>query len=147
MSETIVDAHDVFKFIDEDFKRWGFGSQRYATRKTSAEAYGLWVNATIKEMFTPLSSSNLGALCVTEHQVKLFCKEYQDRMGTRDYLTFFLTKRNPEAPATFDNLFAVCVEARQGEGGLNIYIYGFEYGRMWCAGDHRSYLVVPKLFF
>ena len=75
-SETIADARDVFKSgIDSDFKNWGLSKKpSKATRKTPAEAYKLAENADFKTMFTFLSA-DLEKLCVTEHQIKVFCKK------------------------------------------------------------------------
>jgi len=149
-SEIIAGARDVFESgIDSEFKRWDLINRpSKATGKTPAEAYRLLKSATLKEMFTSLSPFDLGVLCVTEHQIKTFCKEYQNWFwaeGCRTSFitgTFFLTKKNWKVPTTLDNLFVVHVGMYSV--GLSVRAYRFGDDSVWDADDHRR-LVVPKL--
>jgi|SRR3989344_2781105 len=142
-SETIADSQEVFKSgVDTDFRGWNLSRPSKATRKTPAKAYRLMENATIKEMFTFLSQVDLNVLCVTEHQIKAFCKKHHDWLCAEGYGTLFLTKKNWKAPATLDNLFVAHVFVISG--GLYVYAIRFEYGSVWYA-DGRRRLVVPKL--
>jgi len=141
-SETIADAHDVFKsgIGGEDLS--GLSGHSKATRKTHAEVYKLLKNATLKEMFTFLSPSDLGVLCLTGHQIKTFCKEHRAWLCAAGYGMFFLTKKNWKAPATFDNLFVARV--RVDSAVLSVYVCPFESCLMWYANDHFR-LAVPQL--
>jgi len=142
-SETIADAHDVFKFgIDSDFKMWGLSGPSKATRKTPAEVYELLKEATVDRMFTFLSPSDLGVLCVTQHQIKKFCKKYHDWICAEGYETLFLTKKNWKAPADFGNLFVVFVLAISDD--LRVRTHRVWFDRTWYADNHFR-LVVPQL--
>jgi len=143
-SETIADAHDVFKSgISMDFKRWGLSGPSEATIKTSAEVYDeLRSNSLTKELFTFLSPC-LDFLCVTGHQIRSFCKEHSDWLCDEDYETFFITKKNWKVPANFDNLFVAYVYVLYD--GLYLSVYQFERDFMRLADGPLRRLVVPQL--
>ena len=141
-SETLADAGDVFKSgIDSDFKNWGLSKPIKPTIKTPAEVYELTKNADFKTMFTFLST-DWEKLCVTGHQVKIFCKENADWLRADGFGTFFLTKKNWKNPAIIGNLFVAGV--RMDSYGLIVHVFRLEYDTLWFADD-RPRLVVPQL--
>ena len=141
-SETLADASDVFKSgIDSDFKNWGLSKPSKPTGITPVNVHEVAKDADFKEMATCLTA-DWEKLCLTEHQIKVFCKELSIWLRTDGYGTFFITKKDWEKPATFGNLFVASVNAYSD--GLYVSAGRFEDDSVWDA-DRQHRLVVPKL--
>lgn len=140
--ETLADAGDVFKSgIDSDFKNWGLSKPSKPTGITPVGVHEVAKEADFKTMFTYLSA-DWEKLCLTEHQIKMFCKKLSDRIHSDGYGTFFLTKKNWKKPATIGNLFVAHVDVYSY--GLYVNAYRFEYDFVWLAVNHYR-LVIPQL--
>ena len=131
--EFIYGDRKVFKsYIDNDFKNLKLNQASEATKETAVQVHKLAEDATFAKMFTSLSG-DLDKLCLTQHQIKRFCVKYPGQLS-QGCATFFLFKLNGE-------YFVAHVNVR-GDG-LDVFVYRFEFDRLWDAGcGHR--LVVPS---
>lgn len=92
--ETLANAKDVFKsYIDDGFKNWKINNKSVATEETPVEVRELVKDATFVQMFGSLGT-DLDKLCLTQHQIKMFCKKHSNWLRTDGYATFFLFKEN-----------------------------------------------------
>lgn len=134
-TETLVQANDVFQSgIDSDFTNWKLDKVGKATRKTAMQVHELIQDATFAKMFGSLGT-DLNKLCLTQHQIKTFCKKHHNWLRTNGYATIFLFKENNE-------FFVAGVIVRSE--GLLVYVYRFEDDDVWRAG-HRHRVVAPQL--
>lgn len=134
--ETLAIAREVFlSGIDGDFKNWGTNKPGIATKEQVVDVHEMVKNATFIQMFGSFGT-DLDKLCLTQHQIKNFCKKYPNWLRQNGNATFFLFKVE-------DQFFVALVYVRSG--GLRVGVYRFdEYGRIWDAGNsHR--MVVPQL--
>jgi len=134
-SETIANAKDIFKSgIDSDFKNWGTDKPGQATEETAVQVHEMVKDATFAQMFGSLGT-DLDKLCLTQHQIKKFCKKHANWLRTDGYGTFFLFKVE-------DQYFVANVNVR-GDG-LRVYVGRLESGYVWGAEGLRR-VVVPQL--
>lgn len=134
-TQTIATAKETFKSgIDGDFKNWGTNKPGNSTQKTSVQVHELVKDATFAQMFGSLGT-DLDKLCLTQHQIKLFCEVHKDWLRKDGYATFFLFK--------VDEQFFVALVLVDSDG-LYVSVYRFENVCVWDAGySHR--MVVPQL--
>ena len=134
-SQTIANAKETFKSgIDVDFKNWGLNKAGNSTEKTPVQVHEMVKDATFAQMFGSLGT-DLDKLCLTQSQIKAFCKKHANWLRTDGYATFFLFKVE-------DHFFVARV--RVFSDGLHMHVDRFEYGLVFRARrSHR--LVVPQL--
>jgi len=134
-SETLANARETFKsWIDSDFKKWGTDKPSVATEDTAVQVYEMVKDATFAQMFGSLGT-DLDKLCLTQHQIKTFCKKNSQWLRQNGDATFFLFKVE-------EQFFVAAVRVRSG--GLDVLVDRFEYDSVWSAEClHR--VVVPQL--
>lgn len=134
-SETLAQAKDVFTgYVDPDFKNYGTDRIGQATEKIPVNVYEMAKDATFAQAFSSLGN-NLDRLCLSQHQIKQFCRQHRQWLRTDGYTTFFLFKENNEFFVA-----SVRVESR----GLGAGVRRFGRGSVWGA-DARHRLVAPQL--
>ncbi|MGC9611065.1 MAG: hypothetical protein ABSE68_02505 [Minisyncoccia bacterium] len=86
--EVIANAEDVFSVIDTDFKECSteFGPGR---KETPVQVCEVVKDSPFERVFTSLSS-DLKKICLTQHQIKMFCREYAERLRGDEYGTYIL---------------------------------------------------------
>lgn len=132
--EVLVDAKDIFAYIDPDFKKWGADEPGQATGETSVEVYEMAEDATFSQMFGSLSG-DAQKLCFTQSQIKSFVKKYSNWLRTDGYATFFLFESRGES---------FVARVRVDSDGLGVSVDRFEGSGVWSAG-YRHRVVVPQL--
>lgn len=134
-SQTIANAKDTFTSgIDGDFKNWGLNKAGNSTEKTPVQVHEMVKDATFAQMFGSLGT-DLDKLCLTQHQIKIFCEVHKEWLRKDGYATFFLFKVN-------EQFFVACVFV--DSGGLVVYVDRFGSDFVWGAEcTHR--VVVPQL--
>lgn len=133
-SVILEKAEDIFGYIDFDFKNWGLDKPERATVETAVQVYEMVKDATFVQMFSSLGV-DLDKLCLSQHQIEKFCREYRDWLRTDGYATLFLFKVR-------DQFFVACV--RVGSGSLRVSAGRFEDDDVWFA-VRRHRVVVPQL--
>lgn len=134
-TETLAEAADVFtSWIDSDFKNWNTNKPGITTKEQAVDVHELIQDATFAQMFGSLGT-DLDKLCLTQAQIKNFCKKHPNWLRTDGYATFFLFKVE-------DQFFVARVDVQSA--GLRVSVHRFEYDRVWDAEDSRR-MVVPQL--
>jgi len=134
-SETLANAKETFKAgIDGDFKNWGTNKPSNRTEETAVAVHEIVKDATFAQMFGSLGT-DLDKLCLTQHQIKNFCKKHSNLLRTNGYATFFLFKVE-------DQFFVASVGV--DSGGLSVSVYGLERDDVWNARCAPR-VVVPQL--
>lgn len=133
--ETLAQAKDVFlSSIDSDLKKLGTDQPGAATEETPVQVYEMAQDATFAQMFGSLGA-DLDKLCLTQHQIKNFCKELPNWLRSDGHATFFLFKVE-------DQYFVADVYVYGA--GLSVRVYDFEFDYVRLALNlHR--VVVPQL--
>lgn len=133
--ETLATAKEVFTSgIDGDLKKWGTNKPDIATKETAVDVHQLVKNATFAQMFGSLGT-DLDKLCLTQSQIKNFCKKHSNWLRKDGYATFFLFK--------IKNQFFVA-DVDVDPDGLYVYVHRFESDSVWSAeSSHR--IVAPQL--
>lgn len=136
-SQTLAQAKkDVFNgYVDPDFKNYGTDNSGPRTDKTTVLVYEMGEDANFSRMFNSLNT-DLNKLCLTQHQIKQFCRQHRQWLRTNGYATFFLFKENNEFFVAFVRLFS--------DDKLKVFVYRLEYDVVWYA-SRRPRLVVPQL--
>jgi len=132
--ETLAQAKDVFSSgIDLDFKKWGTDQPGIATEETPVQVYEMAQDATFAQIFSSLG--DLDKLCLTQHQIKNFCKKHPDCLRSDGFVTFG---------------FVTCFLFKVGNkyfvahvSGLYIYVYRLKDGTVWKAETPHC-VVVPQ---
>ncbi|MFA6524567.1 MAG: hypothetical protein WCT38_03615 [Candidatus Paceibacterota bacterium] len=134
-SETLANANEIFKVgIDEDFENYGINNPGNATEKTVVVVHKMVKDATSAQMFG-LFGTDLDKLCLTQHQIKNFCKKHSNWLRADGYATLFLFKVR-------DRFFVA--DVRVSFDGLRVDVDKFKNGYVWSAENaHR--VVVPQL--
>ncbi|OGY46146.1 MAG: hypothetical protein A2731_01585 [Candidatus Buchananbacteria bacterium RIFCSPHIGHO2_01_FULL_39_8] len=134
-SETLVEANDVFAYIDPDFQNWKADETGVTTVETSVRVYEMVKDATFAQMFGSLSE-DAEKLCFTQAQIKGFVRKHCQWLRSDGYATFFLFRSH-------NHFFVARVRVASG-GGLLVGVDRFEHSVVWHAGNlHR--VVVPQL--
>jgi hypothetical protein len=133
--ETLATAKEVFlSGIGHDFENWHTNKAGIATIEQAVDVHELIQNATFAQMFCSLGT-DLDKLCLTQAQIKKFCKKHPQWLHQNGYMTFFLFKVE-------DQFFVARVDVFVG--GLRVHINRFKDGHVWFAEfSHR--LVVSQL--
>lgn len=133
--ETLAQAEEIFKSgIDPDFKNYKLDKDGKATEETAVQVHEIIKDSTFTKMFGSLGT-DLDKLCLTQHQIKSFCKNHPDWLRKDGYGTFFLFKVD-------GNFFVADVDVNSD--GLRVHVIRFERGNVWIAEDlHR--VVVSQL--
>ncbi|MFA6551473.1 MAG: hypothetical protein WCV41_03030 [Patescibacteria group bacterium] len=134
-SEILVNATDLFAYIDHDFKNWGADEPGQLTAETSVVAREMCNDATFVQIFGRLNP-DVSKLCFTQHQIRKFVTKYRDRLRSDSYATFFLFKSN-------NHIFVAIVRVNSS-GRLSVNVRRFEDSEVWDA-KNRCCLVVPQL--
>lgn len=133
-TETLADAKNVFKgCIDRNFENWGTNKPGKATGEVTVDAHRMSSGASYAGIFGSFGS-DMDKLCLTQHQIKAFCKKYNKWMSTESLSTFFLFKVE-------ERLFVASVHAYSG--GWDISASRFEHYGILRTYTHRA--VVPPL--
>ncbi len=131
-TETLANAEDVFRgYVDPNFKNWGTNKPSKATGVVTVDVYEMTKDATFAGIFGSLGA-DVDKLCLTQHQIKIFCKKHDDWLRADGYGTFCLFKGE-------DQYFVAGVDTYSD--GWFVYGYRFECDFVWSA--HR--VVVPQL--
>jgi len=134
-THTLAKAKNVFKsYISSDFKDWGLNKPGKRTEETAVEVHEMVKDATFAQMFGSLGA-DLDKLCLTQHQIEIFCEDHSGWLRIDGYTTFFLFKED-------ERFFVAGVGV--GSGGLGVDVDRLEDGRVWRA-DRRRRLVSPQL--
>ncbi len=134
-TETLAQAKETFKSgIDGDFKKWGTNKPSISTEDTAVQVHEMVKDATFAQMFGSLGT-DLDKLCLTQSQIKNFCKKHPQWLRQNGYATFFLFKVE-------DQFFIACVFVNSD--GLGVNVRRFEDGCVWDAESQRR-VVVPQL--
>lgn len=128
-------ASDVFSWIDKDFTNWELNTQGPATSATPVQVFEMSKNGTFKDLFLSLSP-NLESLCLTQAQIKEFCKTQRSWLRTDGYGTFLLFKKGED--------FFVADVGVYSDGALGVSVRRFGNSDVWDAGPRRR-VVVPQL--
>ena len=131
-SETLVNATDLFTYIDSDSEADEPGQP---TEKTPVVVREMCNDASFAQMFGELNP-DVGKLCFSQHQIKNFVKKHREHLRTIGYATFFLFKSR-------GNFFVADVSAYSNDE-LGVRVARFEDADVWCA-KYRLRLVVPQL--
>lgn len=133
--ETIAKAREVFPSgIDGDFINWGTNKAGIVTKEAEVQVHELTQNATFSQIFGSLGT-DLDKLCLTQSQIKNFCKKHCNWLRKDDNATFFLFKVE-------DQFFVASVHV--DSGGLYVTLRRFGRDRIWNA-ESSSHVVVPQL--
>lgn len=141
----IIDACDGTQILGTDkktfksgiynhFKDWGINKPGIATKEQAVDVHELVKDGTFAQMFGSLGT-DLGKLCLTQHQIKTFCEVHKEgwlRKG--GYVTYFLLRVD-------EQFFVVGVYERSVV--LDAYVRGFGLGGVWFAGNGYR-VVVPR---
>ena len=133
--EILVDAKDVFAYIDSDLKKWGVNEKGSATGEIPVNVYEMTKDATFSQIFGSLSS-DVRSLCFTQAQIKGFVKKHRNWLRTDGYGTFFLFKSHGECFVA-DVLFL-------SDDSLGVHVYRFDFAHVWLVRRRRR-VVVPQL--
>ncbi len=133
--ETLATAKETFPSgIDGDFKNWGTNKPGIATKEQAVDVHELVKDGTFAQMFGSLGT-DLDKLCLTQAQIKNFCKKHPQWLRQNGYATFFLFKVE-------DQFFVANVNV--DSGGLRVDVFRFGSDRVWnTENSHR--VVVPQL--
>ena len=132
--EILADAKDVFKSgIDSNFKNWDLNKTDKDTEETAVQVHKIVKDPTFVQMFGSLGT-DLDKLCLTQSQIKNFCKKHSNWLRTDGYATFFLFKVG-------DQFFVA--DVRVDSDGLCVDVVRFEDDDVWNA-DVAHRLVVPQ---
>lgn len=136
---TIVQATDVFSYIDPDFKNWGTDVAGEAISEMSVAVYELANNANFAKMFASLNS-DANQLVLTQHQILNFIQKHGKWLLLGDGATFFLFRKNNGLfVAAVDDYFGVSSHRR-------IHVHRFGFLHVWLSDDYNQHrLVVPQL--
>lgn len=133
--ETIAQAGEVFPYyIDPDFKNWGLDVTSVATKETKVEVFEMIKDGDFRQLFGSFGE-NPDRLCLTQSQIKQFCKKHESWLRIDGYGTFFLFKIKEE-------YFVACVG--RGSGGWRVGVCRFSDDGVWGAEGRRR-IVVPQL--
>ncbi len=133
--ETLATAKEVFlSGIDRDFEKRGINNAGIATKEQAVNVYEMVEDSTFELMFSSLKA-DFDKLCLTQAQIKNFCKKHPNWLRKDGYATFFLCK-------VYEQFFVVVVD--EDSDGLGVRVRRFEDDRVWYAEDPIR-MVVPRL--
>lgn len=127
---SIVDATDIFSYIDSYFKIWKTDQKMCQIKHDALKVFELAEDMTFKQMFADPENQHL-----SQSEIIEFCKNHRDKLS-QDWCTFFLFKAN-------DQFFVARVRFAD-DGSLDAYVYRLEDDYVWDA-EYRHRVVVPQL--
>ena len=131
--ETLATAKEIFlSGIDSDFKNWGTNKPCIATKEQAVDIHELVKDGTFAQMFGSIGT-DLDKLCLTQSQIKNFCKKHSNWLRADGNATFFLFKVE-------DQFFVAAVGVYSD--GLRVDLVRFGDGNVWGA-KYLLRLVVP----
>lgn len=137
--QILKDANDVFDDngaakIFELFETSTF------TEAISAEVYGVPEKKalTYEQVFHSLSE-DLDTLCLTQHQIIIFCKKYKSWLSKEDGVTNFLIKEK--------NIYMVVYVYIGSLGQLNLDITELNYDHKTPSIKKKCRVIIPQQFF
>lgn len=138
--ETLANAKEVFRMgIDGKFKKLGINNKAgIATKKQAVDVHEIVMDATFAQTFGSLGT-DLEKLCLTQAQIKNFCKKYPEWIRKDGGGNLFLFKSD-------EQFFVadVCVCYDVDSEGLNVCVFRFTDNVIWLA-EYSHRLVVPRL--
>lgn len=96
--ETVLKSNGVFRYIDNDFRRWNLDIPSAPTPPTMVGIHRLVRSSDLESIFVGLTG-RLRSSCLTQGQIIDFCKNHHTLLLNRGIGTFFLFM-------TGDNYFA-----------------------------------------
>jgi hypothetical protein len=124
--------------IDASFLEWDLNHPSIATEDILIQVYGQTKDATYENLFASFAQ-DLNQLCLSQHQIKQFCRAHYKWMRADGYSTFFLFKKE-------ERYFV----ARVGRGSgiyfnaLYVRVDRFEDDILSLA-THKHRLVIPYI--
>ena len=139
-TEMLVQAGDIFAWVDPDFNNWKLNVPGKPTVTEDVSVHEMTKNGTFAEIYDSLGALN--GLRLGQGQIKQFVKRYTSKLHPDGWATFFLFTRGDE-PVNEDrsNVFVASVYRRDGE--LEVHVYGFSDDDVWGAGG-RYRFVAPQ---
>jgi hypothetical protein len=134
-TETLAKANDVFYYIDGDFQNWGTNVAGESTSSTFVQVHEMVKDGTFTQIYGGFGE-NFDKLCLSQAQIKAFCRDHRNWLRTDGYATFFLFKVGTE-------LFVARV-LFGGLGRLSARVLRFSLGSVWLA-ECRLRFVLPQL--
>lgn len=131
--ETLAESGDIFtSYLDLDFDGWGTKVPGAPTTATPVAVYEMRKDADFRTMFGSLG--NPRRLCLSQGQIRKYCRQHRDKLHPKGWATFFLFEVKGE-------LLVARVGVRVGS--LEADVYRFDGDYVWIASrSHR--LVVPE---
>ncbi len=142
-TETISQAKDVFSGqIEPEFKTWNLDVPSEARPATLVMVYELMENGRFNQFFPSLGKLN--NLCLTQAQIKKFCRDHNKWILMDGWGTFFLfTPKGEPIKHDKSNLFVARVSVYDRRL-LDVDFFRFSYADAWGGGRRRR-VVVPQL--
>lgn len=137
--ETIANSKEVFPLgIDSEFTNWGIKKPGIATKEIEVHVHEMEQNATFVQMFGFIRA-DLDKLCLTQSQIKNFCKKHFNWLRKEGYATFFLFKVE-------DQFFVADVRVPSDvlSDGLSVHVFRFGHDHLWHA-ERKHRVVVSKI--
>jgi hypothetical protein len=133
-SKTITNSEDVFKsWIDSSFEDWGLNKSDQKTPEIKIQVYEMVKDANYSQMFHSLNN-DLDKLCLTQHQITVFCANNQKYLREGGWPTFFLFKVDGKYYVAYVLMYP---------DGLYVNVHRFKKSYAWYA-DLTRRLVVPQ---
>lgn len=130
---TLAKADDVFMgWIDGYFKNWGTNVLGEDTDETAVDVYEMARDGNYQKLFGSLGDPH--RLCLTQGQIKEFCRSHRDVLLQEGYATFFLFAVNGEP-------FVAYVDVHASK--LRVFVNHFDDDYVWDTGC-RPRLVVKQ---
>ncbi|MDA3815539.1 MAG: hypothetical protein PF549_04190 [Patescibacteria group bacterium] len=131
--EILLDAKDLFAYIDNNFRNFEANQPGQSTEKTSVVVYEAENSGTFTQLFGSLSG-DLDKLCFTQAQIIGFVRSHRNWLRTDGHGTFFLFK-------SWDHFFIAIVRFDSDDGlRVNIRRFGDD---IFLFADYCSRFVVP----
>lgn len=136
--ENLAGDRDFFLGgIGNGFRIWGLNNQGVPTKEISVEVHELVKDATFAQMFGSLGT-DLDKLCLTQHQIKMFCKKSSGWLRTDERETFFLFKEKGQ-------FFVAGVVIVPDGLCVGPYVEVYDLENVWVLRAKYAYLlVVPQ---
>ena len=132
---TIVQATNVFKYIDPDFKSLELDVNVAVTSKMSVEVFEQEKDGTFVSIFGSVGR-DMNAMCLTQNQIIVFVQKHREWLRTEGYGTFFLFE--------VDGKFLVARVDVDSDGELSVNVDQFSCDRVWYARCCERF-VLPQL--
>ncbi len=135
-TETLANANEVFLFgIDGDLKKPGINKPGVGTKETMVQAYRFArTGVTFEELFGSFEME-LDSLCLTQAQIKNFCKKNSNWLLRKGSATFFLFKSSGQ-------FFIAVVSGRSGN--LLVDVRSFKSNDIWSVA-FVEHIVVQQI--